>query len=307
MKEGETINRRQIKQLNVDFPDDGKKEIRKKWPVDWKQRQHEQDQIMALMYKPAVDALTNKDGSIRQGTVSYYRGKINKEKGSDVRVLELLSLAWVGFNFDPVYLGLTKKAPHRWIPTVVGNNRPEDSLTVPLDLMTTVKVNYKQGVHSQCLLKGLASALHYVGLKDGGSFISMKAPTFDGMDGEKCLKELMQLMQKGGKPIGRCEIYNKKNGKNCMIRLSTIDLLNKLTIYPTVLVLVGNDGSVNHAVTVVDDLIFDSTQEFALKLTMESLNWICGPLGMKDIGKTYRFKRSYGTKEKLQHTLCRHW
>jgi hypothetical protein len=80
-----------------------------------------------------------------------------------------------------------------------------------------------------------------------------------------------------------------------------------LTIYPTVLVLVGNDGSVNHAVTVVDDLIFDSTQEFALKLTMESLDWICGPLGMKDIGETYRFSRPHGTKEKIQHVLCRHW
>jgi hypothetical protein len=92
-----------------------------------------------------------------------------------------------------------------------------------------------------------------------------------------------------------------------VVRLSTVYIINKLSIYPTVIVLVGNDGSVNHAVTVVDDLIFDSTQAFAMKLTKESFDWICGRLGMKEIGRTYRFNRSHGTKEKLQRNLKRHW
>ena len=41
----------------------------------------------------------------------------------------------------------------------------------------------------------------------------------------------------------------------------------------------GKDDSVGHAVCVVDDLIFDSTQKYALKLTKESLDWICGAGG----------------------------
>ena len=223
-----------------------------------RQQRYEQEQITALMYRPAVEAFKKEDGTMQHGTVAHYRGKITGENGVIV-VLDKLSPVWVGFNFDPVYLGLTKKAPKRWFPMVIGNNRPEDSLIAPFGLLTTVKVNYKQGNYSQCLFKSLASALHYVGLKQGGTFISMKAPSIDGLDGQRSLNELKKLMRKGVQQIGDCVTFNTKTSKNCMVPLSTVDLLNNLTIYPTVIVLVGNDGSVNHAVTVVDDLIFDST------------------------------------------------
>ena len=38
----------------------------------------------------------------------------------------------------------------------------------------------------------------------------------------------------------------------------------------------GKDKSVNHAICVIDDLIFDSTQSLALKLTHSTLDWLCG-------------------------------
>ena len=49
-----------------------------------------------------------------------------------------------------------------------------------------------------------------------------------------------------------------------------------MTEFPTVVVPQGRDGSVNHAVCIVDDLVFDSTQPKALKLCRETLDWVCG-------------------------------
>jgi hypothetical protein len=48
--------------------------------------------------------------------------------------------------------------------------------------------------------------------------------------------------------------------------MSMADLLISKTIYPTVVVPEATDFQTSHAVCVVDDLIFDSTQSFALKL-----------------------------------------
>ena len=66
----------------------------------------------------------------------------------------------------------------------------------------------------------------------------------------------------------------------------------QLTPYPTVVIPMGKDGSISHAVCVVDDLIFDSTQRSALKLTHKSFHWISGNLGTHDeVYGAMRFER----------------
>ena len=57
----------------------------------------------------------------------------------------------------------------------------------------------------------------------------------------------------------------------------------------------GKDAGVNHAVCVVDDLIFDSTQHFALKLCRESFDWICGDGGCEGIYFAIHFNRGNHT------------
>jgi hypothetical protein len=37
----------------------------------------------------------------------------------------------------------------------------------------------------------------------------------------------------------------------------------------------GGDGGIGHAITIVGDLIFDSTQTHALKLGKNTLDWCC--------------------------------
>lgn len=60
----------------------------------------------------------------------------------------------------------------------------------------------------------------------------------------------------------------------------------------------GNDGTGDHAVAVVDDLIFDSRLKNPLKLTRKSLDWVCGPKGCEKLGPVYHFCESFGCGKK---------
>ena len=60
---------------------------------------------------------------------------------------------------------------------------------------------------------------------------------------------------------------------------------------PNIIMLIpqGNDGSINHAITVGNGMIFDSTQDFPLTITKESFDFICGDCGYCKIYKTKSF------------------
>ena len=61
-----------------------------------------------------------------------------------------------------------------------------------------------------------------------------------------------------------------------------------------------------HAVCVIDNLIFDSTQKHPLRLCQESLDWICGEDGCADIYFAVRFHENYKTKRKLKRQMILH-
>lgn len=70
----------------------------------------------------------------------------------------------------------------------------------------------------------------------------------------------------------------------------------------------GNDNSVDHAVCIIDDLIFNSTQAFAMKLKKESFDWICGDLGCNEepFG-VLRFNQSHTQTMSYKHQMKMHW
>ena len=63
----------------------------------------------------------------------------------------------------------------------------------------------------------------------------------------------------------------------------------------------GNDGSINHAVTVGNGMIFDSTQDYPLTITKESFDFICGDCGCCKIYKTKSFMFKKELKNKLSN------
>jgi len=72
-----------------------------------------------------------------------------------------------------------------------------------------------------------------------------------------------------------------------------IDILKDRSVFPTLCVLRGKDGGVNHAVTIVGDWIFDGNNSEALPLNQTSLDWCCSMENIKvmydGVHKAYRF------------------
>ena len=107
--------------------------------------------------------------------------------------------------------------------------------------------------------------------------------------------------------IGDCMAFNLRTKNKKIKHLSIQDLIEIKTRFPTLVIPYGKDGSNNHSFVVVDNLIFDSTQAYAMKLCRESLDWICGNDGIASIKVALHFNMSHGTKAKLQHQEKTNW
>ena len=79
---------------------------------------------------------------------------------------------------------------------------------------------------------------------------------------------------------------------SCQIDLE--DLINHKTLFSTIVVPLGMDGSANHACCIVDDLIFDATEDTALKLLRSSFDWITGGGGCSGVHCAIRFQGKEG-------------
>ena len=71
---------------------------------------------------------------------------------------------------------------------------------------------------------------------------------------------------------------------------SVVDFINKVNTHEICMVIPqGNDGSINHAITVGNGMIFDATQDYPLTITRKSLDFNCGDCGCCGIYKTRSF------------------
>ena len=107
---------------------------------------------------------------------------------------------------------------------------------------------------------------------------------------EICTSNLYSIVLQPAKKIWK--FFQKRRNRKITLQ----EVLDVVTPFPTIVIPCGNDDSVNHAVCVVDDLIFDSTQPYALKLTRQSFDWICGDGGCGSVYLVLRFMRGFCTK-----------
>jgi hypothetical protein len=113
---------------------------------------------------------------------------------------------------------------------------------------------------------------------------------------KEALKGIHKIMMEKAKSISGYVRFNERRTKRLINWLLPDQLVELLTPYPTLVVPVGWDGSMSHAVTVVDDLIFDSTQTHAFKLTRQSIDWICGDCGCRELAVAVRFQHPFKKK-----------
>jgi len=55
----------------------------------------------------------------------------------------------------------------------------------------------------------------------------------------------------------------------------------------TMVVLIGKDGSCNHAITIYKDMISDASHGKILQRTSDTFDWCCPPLGFQQIHHAY--------------------
>jgi hypothetical protein len=140
-----------------------------------------------------------------------------------------------------------------------------------------VPCEFQQGEKDLCLYFSFASALHYIGYVEEAKRLAKKATLVLDLEPMEQISNLKKDMIEICPSIAQTQAFGilcKKNKKKKV--MSMADLLLAKTIYPTVVVPEATDFQTSHAVCVVDDLIFDSTQSFALKLQKKSMDWICG-------------------------------
>ena len=77
---------------------------------------------------------------------------------------------------------------------------------------------------------------------------------------------------------------------------------------PTMVVLVGKDGSCDHAISVYKDMIFDTSHEKILRRNSETLDWCCPPLGFQQILRAYSLMeiRNINKRKKQKNKILIH-
>ena len=167
-----------------------------------------------------------------------------------------------------------KEYPNKWMGPTIGEINYE---TPPDDLLTSVTMLYQQLRKRFCLTHSLASALFYAGHDVAAELMASQGEVFSTKQFGDAIDELRSFMTNIAPSIATPVIYGIRTKTHSRKKrvLEWEDLFSNLTIYPTVVIPVLPDGSTNHAFCVIDDLIFDSTVQYAMKLTWESVKWIC--------------------------------
>jgi hypothetical protein len=113
----------------------------------------------------------------------------------------------------------------------------------------------------------VALALHHLNKKEIASVVSSMAMKYMYMPVNKQLNRLGLIAQEND-----CDLLVTK--WMTMKRVGKLDLKTE-TSHPWALVVIplGGDGGIGHAITIVGDLIFGSTQSHHLKLGKKSLDW----------------------------------
>ena len=205
-------------------------------------------------------------------------------------------MEWVYEAMNPVYISFLIQNPNKWFSVPLGAASDD---VAPKHLTCKVVVQYPQDNLDACAFYSLGSALAYCGLAYQGRRMLDVGDSAMHLPAEVQLERLLLGMQEHCPQLGNGQVFNsrRKHTKNKRAKITIEELVNVKTPFPTVVVPLGSRGFTAHAITVVDDLIFDSTQKWALKLCGESLDWICGENEYcANIRYAVRFNQSYNRK-----------
>ena len=152
-----------------------------------------------------------------------------------------------------------KERGNRWQEIPPGNSSKK--VMVPTNDKELFRIRVKQpaGIQS-CLFTSLANGFYFIGDEKTGQLIESHAN---------------YSLQKNDRFKYAIELTRNKVHRYNPIKYigQAFDIFNNTSEWPTLCVLLGDDFSQNHAVTVVNNWILDSNADFAMELTQENLDW----------------------------------
>ena len=271
-------------------------------------------EIACLSYRPGTTGKNSPDGVnplMKYSKVVYefnsYSTRFHNDAAPPKHNINPL---WVDSVFSPVFIQLVQRMAPSYVHVPLGNAREDDEdedKGPPAHLQVTqIRMKYQQKAgENYCLGYSMASCLHYMGFVKEAKQLHLVCKQWAHLPGGRSLQMLSLFMQKNVKVIGDCLLFQQRTSnrrKKSVRKLTPKCLYDELTPYPTVVLLEGSDGSVDHAVTVIDNLVFDSTVQHPLRVCLESLKWICGG-EVESIVAARRFFRPHGTKQKLNREV----
>ena len=120
---------------------------------------------------------------------------------------------------------------------------------------------------NSCIFNSLANAMHYINDWRARDMLIASIPSSLSYDSYKTVAA-------SRKKFAAFVVNVKVTGYITAV-MDKFDILQNHSIWPTLCILRGSDNSVNHAITVVDNFIFDSNCPYAMQLTRDNLDWCC--------------------------------
>ena len=128
---------------------------------------------------------------------------------------------------------------------------------------------FPQGCQWVCLPYCLANALYYTGLRREAGRLTSEGYKYAHSYRHVALHALQMWMSTNVKSMGRAETFPREKKP-----LSVAQLLAWRDTFPKVALLADAEGESNHAICLIDDLIFDSSCHNAVAANAESLEYL---------------------------------
>jgi hypothetical protein len=219
----------------------------------------------------------------------HYVGMKQTSDGSQGETVPWLNPEWVKLHFHEKFLAAVRAYENDdrgFVPVPVGMARTILDIPPPMSsIVHSVRCHYHQGTKAFCIFYSFASALSYIGYHKESERVRLESIKYEHASRDaqiESLKKVSELLFLCGQPV---VIWGKKKK-----RYKRFDVYNNISTDPTLIIPWGGDGGVQHAITIVGKFVFDSTHEYALHLTKESLDWCCNTrLGFKGVHLAIRF------------------
>jgi hypothetical protein len=185
-----------------------------------------------------------------------------------------------------------KKKPNRWVEIDAGSYRSVSLLNFPKGMNDNYPRSFRMQPFGEntCVFNSLINAMHYI--TDYRARDELLSYLPQSINVEEFGKEASTRRSHAA------YICNFKIKGYFIEKRRNFDILQYHSFWPTLCILQGSDKSTTHAITVVENYIFESNCPHAIMLTKENLDWCCSSefspnVKYVQVVESYHFRRAH--------------